>query len=100
MSMITEDVPLCSMRGVAHTVVAHQSLKSSPAMGRVELVHIQDSTSGQIALVKGKHVRMCVNVSFDWLLWGMATFDVRADHPSNVYDAWQPSVVHDFHLRF
>jgi hypothetical protein len=54
MSMITEDVPLCNMRGVACSVVAHQSPKSSPAMGRVELDHIQDSTSCQNHPGKGE----------------------------------------------
>jgi hypothetical protein len=65
-SMITDEVPLRSWRGVVRTTSDHHSAKSPSAVGGPEVDRIHDRTSNQIVLEKEHPVSRWLMVSTDW----------------------------------
>jgi hypothetical protein len=63
-SMMIDEVPLRSWRGVVRTASDHHSAKS-PSEGGPEVDRIHERTSNQIVLENEHPVRRCVMVSAD-----------------------------------
>jgi hypothetical protein len=63
-SMMSDEVPLRSWRGVVRTTSDHHSTKSPPS-GGPDVDRIHERTSNQIVLEKEHPVRRCVMVSID-----------------------------------